>query len=114
MLVLDRMLPGQDGLAVLQALRRGGSRVPALIVSALGEVDEHVRGLRAGGDDYLVKPFALVEMTARIEALLRRPADTRETWLRVARWSSTSSQVPQSMGDGTSTCCRASSGCSNT
>ena len=82
-LVVDRMLPGCDGLAVMQALRREAVRTPALVLSALGDVDERVRGLRAGGDDYLAKPFALAELAARVEALLRRPADTRETLLRV-------------------------------
>jgi two-component system OmpR family response regulator len=82
-LILDRMLPGGDGLGLLQALRREGDRTPALVLSALGTVDERIRGLRAGGDDYLTKPFVLAELAARIEALLRRPADTRETILRV-------------------------------
>jgi two-component system OmpR family response regulator len=71
-MVLDRMLPGIDGLALLGALRGGGIRTPALILSALGSVDDRVSGLRAGGDDYLVKPFAFSELLARIEALLRR------------------------------------------
>ncbi|MFC6788976.1 response regulator transcription factor [Methylobacterium komagatae] len=82
-IILDRMLPGQDGLGVLQDLRRDGDRTPALVLSALGDVDERIRGLRAGGDDYLAKPFALGELAARIEALLRRPVDSRETLLRV-------------------------------
>ncbi|MGH1571732.1 response regulator transcription factor [Methylobacterium sp. P31] len=82
-IILDRMLPGQDGLGVLQDLRRDGDRTPALVLSALGDVDERIRGLRAGGDDYLAKPFALGELAARIEALLRRPVDIRETVLRV-------------------------------
>lgn len=82
-LVLDRMLPGCDGLTVLQALRCEGNRVPALILSALDRVDDRVQGLRAGGDDYLVKPFSLVELAARVEALLRRPAELPQTWLRV-------------------------------
>jgi len=84
-IVLDRMLPGMDGLALLGALRGAGIRVPALILSALGSVDDRVKGLRAGSDDYLVKPFAFSELLARLEALLRRgaaaPATTR---LRVA------------------------------
>lgn len=82
-IILDRMLPGQDGLGVLQDLRRDGDRTPALVLSALGDVDERIRGLRAGGDDYLAKPFALGELAARIEALLRRPVDSRETVLHV-------------------------------
>lgn len=82
-LVVDRMLPGCDGLTVLQALRCEGRRVPVLILSALDRVDERVQGLRAGGDDYLVKPFSLVELAARVEALLRRPAELSQTRLRV-------------------------------
>ncbi|AWB21578.1 DNA-binding response regulator [Methylobacterium currus] len=82
-IVLDRMLPGLDGLTLLQSLRGAGDRTPALVLSALADVDERIRGLRAGGDDYLAKPFVLAELAARIEALLRRPADTRETILRV-------------------------------
>jgi two-component system OmpR family response regulator len=83
MMVVDRMLPGIDGLTVVETLRGEQSRIPTLILSALGAVDDRVRGLRAGGDDYLTKPFAIVELVARIEALLRRPAQTRETVLRV-------------------------------
>jgi two-component system OmpR family response regulator len=82
-IVIDRMLPGCDGLTVLKTLRGEGNKVPALILSAMGHVDERVRGLRAGGDDYLTKPFSLVELAARVEALLRRPATSRETLLRV-------------------------------
>ena len=82
-LVVDRLLPGLDGLSLIEALRHAGVRTPALVLSALDGVDERVRGLRAGGDDYLGKPFALAELAARIEALLRRPADGPETLLRV-------------------------------
>jgi len=82
-IVLDRMLPGLDGLTLLRDLRAAGDRTPALVLSALGDVDERIRGLRAGGDDYLGKPFVLGELAARIEALLRRPTDSRETVLRV-------------------------------
>jgi two-component system, OmpR family, response regulator len=71
-MTVDRMLPGIDGLEVLRRLRSRAVTTPALIISALGEVDERVRGLRAGGDDYLVKPFAFSEMLARIDALARR------------------------------------------
>ena len=74
-IVLDRMLPGMDGLALLGALRGAEIRTPALILSALGSVDDRVKGLRAGGDDYLVKPFAFSELLAGIEALLRRGVD---------------------------------------
>lgn len=82
-LVVDRMLPGLDGLSIIEALRNQQNRTPALVLSALGGVDDRVRGLRSGGDDYVTKPFALTELAARIEALLRRPADHRETVLRV-------------------------------
>jgi two-component system, OmpR family, response regulator len=71
-MTIDRMLPGIDGITVIRQLRKDGIITPALILSALGEVDDRVRGLRAGGDDYLVKPFASVELLARIEALARR------------------------------------------
>jgi len=70
--VVDRMLPGLDGLAIVRTLRASGNSTPVLILSALGEVDDRVEGLRAGGDDYLVKPFAFAELHARLEALLRR------------------------------------------
>ena len=84
-LVIDRMLPGMDGLAIIRTLRASGNLTPVLILSALGEVDDRVEGLRAGGDDYLVKPFAFSELHARLEALLRRgTADAPETRLRVA------------------------------
>jgi two-component system OmpR family response regulator len=81
--ILDRMLPDMDGLSILTALRQENIRVPVLVLSALGAVDERVRGLRAGGDDYLTKPFVLTELVARVEALLRRPLETRQTQLRV-------------------------------
>jgi two-component system, OmpR family, response regulator len=81
---LDRMLPGLDGLDLLQALREQGSDVPVLMVSALSDVDDRITGLRAGGDDYLVKPFAPAELAARLEALLRRRRrETAETRLHV-------------------------------
>ncbi len=83
-IVIDRMLPGIDGIAVIRRLRESGKVTPALIISALGEVDDRVRGLRAGGDDYLVKPFAFVELLARVEALARRSGTVvKETVLRV-------------------------------
>jgi two-component system OmpR family response regulator len=85
-LVVDRMLPSLDGLSIVRALRAAGDHTPALILSALGEVDDRVLGLRAGGDDYLTKPFAFSELLARLEALQRRsqPADQPTTELRVA------------------------------
>jgi two-component system OmpR family response regulator len=82
-IIVDRMLPGMDGLTIIEALRREGMRAPVLVLSALGAVDDRVRGLHAGGDDYLTKPFAIVELVARIEALLRRPSENRDTVLRV-------------------------------
>jgi two-component system OmpR family response regulator len=83
-MTIDRMLPGLDGIGVIRTLREAGVTTPALIISALGEVDDRVRGLRAGGDDYLVKPFAYIELLARIEALARRSAAAvKDTLLRV-------------------------------
>jgi two-component system, OmpR family, response regulator len=83
-MTIDRMLPGIDGLAVIRRLREEGVVTPALILSALGEIDDRVRGLRAGGDDYLVKPFAYAELLARVEALARRSETiVKETVLRV-------------------------------
>src|SRR5260370_4832269 len=83
-ITIDRMLPDIDGIAVMHQLRDGGVAAPFLIISALGEVDDKIRGLRAGGDDYLVKPFSFLELLARLEALGRR-SDTiaKETILRV-------------------------------
>jgi two-component system OmpR family response regulator len=83
-ITIDRMLPDIDGIAVMRQLRDDGIAAPFLIISALGEVDDKVRGLRAGGDDYLVKPFSFVELLARLEALGRR-SDTlvKQTILRV-------------------------------
>jgi two-component system, OmpR family, response regulator len=83
-ITMDRMLPDIDGITVMRQLRDDGIEAPVLIISALGEVDDRVRGLRAGGDDYLVKPFSFVELLARVEALGRR-SDTivKETILRV-------------------------------
>jgi two-component system, OmpR family, response regulator len=78
-LIVDRMLPGMDGLALVTALRAAEIRTPVLILSALGAVDDRVKGLRAGGDDYLVKPFAFNELLARIEALLRRSGAAQTT-----------------------------------
>lgn len=84
-MTVDRLLPGQDGLEVVRRLRERGVVTPALIISALGEIDDRVRGLRAGGDDYLVKPFAFAEMLARVDALARRSGTAvKETVLRVA------------------------------
>jgi two-component system OmpR family response regulator len=72
LVITDRMLPHIDGLAIIELMRRKGLATPVLVLSALGGVDDRVRGLKAGGDDYLTKPFAFAELLARIEALLRR------------------------------------------
>ncbi len=85
LLIVDRMLPGLDGLTVIERLREENIKVPVLVLSALTAVDERVRGLKAGGDDYLTKPFDLSELAARVEALLRRPLETRDTQLRVGQ-----------------------------
>jgi len=84
LIIVDRMLPVLDGLSLIRSLRAANRKMPALILSALGEVDDRVEGLQAGGDDYLVKPFAFAELLARIEALTRRSdAQSPETMLRV-------------------------------
>ena len=82
-LVVDRLLPKLDGLSVIGALRAKGVSTPALILSALGAVDDRVKGLRAGGDDYLPKPYSFAELIARIEALARRQGGREETVYRV-------------------------------
>ena len=82
-LIIDRMLQGEDGLSIIESLRAEGNATPALVISALSSVDERIIGLKAGGDDYLVKPFDIRELTARVEALLRRSRDTRPTRLQV-------------------------------
>jgi two-component system OmpR family response regulator len=81
--IVDRMLPGMDGVVLIEALRKSQMWMPVLVLSALDTVEERVRGLSMGGDDYLTKPFATVELLARIEALLRRTAQTNEVILRV-------------------------------
>ncbi len=78
-IIADRQLPYLDGLAIITALRQRSDRTPVLILSALGTVDDRVHGLKAGGDDYLTKPFAFAELLARIEALNRRGAAASET-----------------------------------
>jgi len=84
-IIADRQLPHVDGLAIIGALREQGDRTPVLILSALGTVDDRVHGLKAGGDDYLTKPFAMVELLARIDALRRRSPNASEvTRLKVA------------------------------
>jgi two-component system OmpR family response regulator len=83
-LVVDRMLPKRDGLSIVEGLRQEARDTPVLILSALGQVDDRVKGLRAGGDDYLAKPYAFTELLARVEALgrRRRPGDV-DTTLKV-------------------------------
>ena len=73
-MIVDRMLPRLDGLTLIQTLRNTGNLVPALVLSALGEVDDRVKGLQSGADDYLVKPFSIAELEARLEVLQRRAA----------------------------------------
>ena len=83
-MVVDRMMPRMDGLAMVETLRRDGDRTPVLFLSALGEIDDRVAGLKAGGDDYLVKPYAFAELIARVEALARRrETGSVQTLLRV-------------------------------
>lgn len=82
-IITDRMLPQLDGLDIVRRLRESGDRTPILVLSALDAVDERVRGLRAGSDDYLGKPFAIEELVARVESLLRRSASAALTTLRV-------------------------------
>jgi len=81
--IIDRTLPGIDGLTVIDSLHRDGITLPVLVLSALSSADERIKGLRAGGDDYLAKPFVMGELFARVEALLRRPSGARETSVTV-------------------------------
>jgi two-component system, OmpR family, response regulator len=83
MIIMDRIVFGEDSLVTLEALRKEGVKVPVLVISALSSVDEKVKGLKAGGDDYLTKPFAMVELSARVDAMLRRLDDLRTTKLHV-------------------------------
>jgi len=84
-LVVDRMLPKRDGLSLIRMLRADGNTTPILVLSALGEVDDRVEGLRSGGDDYLIKPYAFSELLARLDALVRRRIATKTvSYLKVA------------------------------
>jgi two-component system, OmpR family, response regulator len=84
-MIVDRMLPGLDGVAILRTIRGAGVKTPVLFLTALGGIDDRVEGLEAGGDDYLIKPFAFAELLARLNALARRPPMTEvQTVLRVA------------------------------
>src|SRR5262245_30210861 len=81
MLIVDRMLPKLDGLSIIERMRRPGDRTPVIVLSAVGEVDDRIRGLKAGGDDYITKPFAVGELAARMDALVRR-AEPKEAETR--------------------------------
>ena len=111
-MVIDRMLHGEDGLAIIETLRNEGNSMPVLVISALSSVDDRIRGLKAGGDDYLVKPFELRELTARVEALstarrgrARRPGCAPDRW----KWISSTARCGAAIG--ASICCRANSNC---
>lgn len=82
--IIDRMVPGLDGLSVVKALRRAGSEVPVLLLTALGSVENRVEGLQGGADDYLVKPFSMAELAARLDALARRGGSAPPTKLVLA------------------------------
>lgn len=84
-MIIDRMIPKLDGLTVLETLRKGGNKVPVLVLSSLSKVEERIKGLRAGGDDYLTKPFEFGELLARLEALVRRatPEQSERTLLTI-------------------------------
>jgi two-component system OmpR family response regulator len=114
LLIIDRMLPELDGLAVIEILRREAVRTPVLVLSALSAVNDRVRGLKAGGDDYLTKPFALEELAARVEALLRRPLDIRGTILRIGSLELDLIARKARRGERRSSCCRGNSKSSNT
>jgi two-component system OmpR family response regulator len=88
-ITVDRMLPGLDGIALVTTLRQTDVRTPVLVLSALGDLDERVRGLRAGGDDYLTKPFAFAELRARLDALLRRSPSRARRCCASPIWKST-------------------------
>ena len=108
--------PGVDGLTLIRTLRASKNTTPVLILSALGEVDDRVKGLKAGGDDYLVKPFAFSELLARLEALVRRAkagSDAPTTMLRVADLEMDLLRREVRRDGERSTCSRASSSCSS-
>ena len=114
-LIVDRMLPKRDGLSVIGELRAKGVETPVLILSALGQVDDRVKGLRAGGDDYLPKPYSFSELLARVEVLARRRGGRgEETVYRVADLElDRLSHQRQARQGGDRSCSRASSACSN-
>jgi two-component system, OmpR family, response regulator len=82
MMIMDRLVFGEDSLKTVEVLRKEGVKVPVLMISALSSIDERIRGLTAGGDDYLTKPFAMAELAARVQALLRRLDELLEYFLR--------------------------------
>ena len=114
-LIVDRMLPKRDGLSVIGTLRDKGIETPALILSALGQVDDRVKGLRAGGDDYLPKPYSFSELLARVEVLARRRGSrNEETVLRVGRSRARPAVARGASGQTSrSVCSRANSACWN-
>ena len=116
-IIMDRMLPGQiDGLGIIETLRTQGNRTPILVLSALSSVDERIKGLRAGGDDYLTKPFAFGELLARLDALVRRlQVDAGATQLSVGdlHMDVRSRKVTRGGRAAPSPCSRANSSCSN-
>lgn len=109
LIIADRMLPGLDGLALLDRLRAGGVKAPVLVLSALSSVDERIRGLRAGGDDYLAKPFSAAELRARVEVLARRPAEREASCCASRTCRSTSSAARRGAASARSTSTPASS-----
>src|ERR1041384_5725220 len=114
-IIMDRMLPGQiDGLSIIETLRRSGNRTPILILSALSDVDERIRGLRAGGDDYLTKPFAFGELLARLDALSRCGQDAKGASERTLEGDNLRMDLLSRKGRRAPWfCSRASSSCSN-
>jgi two-component system OmpR family response regulator len=100
--VVDLMLPGLDGLALIERLRRGGAKLPVIILSAKRSVDERVRGLQAGGDDYLAKPFSFTELLARVNALIRR-ANGAEDAMRLSAGALTLNLVTREVRRGSAT-----------
>ena len=114
-LIVDRMLPKRDGLSVIGTLRAKGIETPALILSALGQVDDRVKGLRAGGDDYLPKPYSFSELLARVEVLARRRGGrARKPCCASAISSSTGCPTRSAAAPARSPCNRANSACWNT
>ncbi len=104
---LDRMLPDLDGLTIVATMRGVGMETPVLVMSAMSDVDQRIQGLRAGGDDYLTKPFSPDEMFARVEVLLRRRprhAKAETTCCATAHWNSTSCVAKSRTGSANSTC----------